>query len=165
MSEKRDEKEQKRVKLHKALTYEQSIQLEAFALSGMPFELAANHLKLTAKQLRLRITDNPEVEASYKKAKQKAVRTIAATLFNKAVAGDTTAMIFYLKTQGKWRENHEEEQQSLPELTGKTFEELYTLRFGHPPTAEVLAALKKSKQVAGSVTITIPVSSSKKRPD
>lgn len=44
--------------------------------------------------------------------KVKSNAKIAQTLFNKAVGGDTTAMIFWLKTRARWKESH-----SL-ELTG-----------------------------------------------
>lgn len=37
-------------------------------------------------------------------ASSKGVANVAATLYAKAMAGDTTSMIFYLKTRGRWRE-------------------------------------------------------------
>jgi len=37
-------------------------------------------------------------------SKAKANATIGGALFNKAKNGDTTAMIFWMKTQAKWRE-------------------------------------------------------------
>ncbi len=39
-----------------------------------------------------------------KQARDKANATIGGALFNKAKAGDTTAMIFWLKTRARWRE-------------------------------------------------------------
>ena len=46
-------------------------------------------------------------------AKSKAIAKIGATLYNKALKGDNTCMIFYLKTQGGWRET------THHEITGK----------------------------------------------
>lgn len=47
---------------------------------------------------------DPEVAERYKKGKARAIGAIAQSLIAKARAGDTTSMIFYLKTQGGWRE-------------------------------------------------------------
>jgi DNA-binding XRE family transcriptional regulator len=40
-------------------------------------------------------------------SKAKANATIGGALFNKAKGGDTTAMIFWMKTQAGWREKQE----------------------------------------------------------
>ena len=45
-----------------------------------------------------------EIAARYKKGKARAIGAIAQSLISKARAGDTTSMIFYLKTQAGWRE-------------------------------------------------------------
>jgi hypothetical protein len=54
----------------------------------------------------------PDVLERYKRGKAKAVGAIAQSLVSKARAGDTTAMIFYLKTQGGWRERLEVDARS-----------------------------------------------------
>jgi hypothetical protein len=46
----------------------------------------------------------PEIAARYKKGKARAIGSIAQSLITKARAGDTASMIFFLKTQGGWRE-------------------------------------------------------------
>ena len=50
-----------------------------------------------------------EVAERYKKGKARAIGTIAQGLIAKALGGDTASMIFYLKTQGGWRERTEVE--------------------------------------------------------
>jgi hypothetical protein len=47
---------------------------------------------------------DPDVAERYKKGKARAIGAIAQSLISKARAGDTTSMIFFLKTQGGWRE-------------------------------------------------------------
>lgn len=50
------------------------------------------------------MTRNEEVAERYKRGKARAIGAIAQSLITKARAGDTASMIFYLKTQGGWRE-------------------------------------------------------------
>ncbi len=45
-----------------------------------------------------------EIAARYKKGKARAIGAIAQSLIAKARGGDTTSMIFFLKTQAGWRE-------------------------------------------------------------
>jgi hypothetical protein len=46
-----------------------------------------------------------EVAALYKKHRSDKVAEVASNLVNKAIGGDTTAAIFFLKTQAGWSEN------------------------------------------------------------
>lgn len=47
----------------------------------------------------------PAVREAYKKGRAEVITQIAASLVGRALAGDLTAQIFFLKTQGRWREN------------------------------------------------------------
>ena len=47
---------------------------------------------------------DPAIAERYKRGKARAIGAIAQSLITKARAGDTASMIFYLKTQGGWRE-------------------------------------------------------------
>ena len=57
-------------------------------------------------------------------AKAKANATIGGALFNRAKSGDTSAMIFWMKTQAGWREktdiNHTSEDASMSPKPGIT---------------------------------------------
>ena len=50
------------------------------------------------------IQRDPEIAERYKRGKARAIGAIAQNLIAKARNGDTASMIFYLKTQGGWRE-------------------------------------------------------------
>jgi len=55
----------------------------------------------------------PEVLEQYKKGKARAIGTVAKGLVKQAMDGNTSAAMFYLKTQAGWRET------SVQEITGK----------------------------------------------
>ena len=58
---------------------------------------------------------NPEIAERYKRGKAKAIGAIAQGLIAKARGGDTTSMIFFLKTQAGWRETASVEHSMPPE--------------------------------------------------
>lgn len=60
---------------------------------------------------------DPEIAERYKRGKARAIGAIAQGLINKARSGDTASMIFYLKTQGGWRETNPPEQIGAQEAT------------------------------------------------
>jgi predicted DNA-binding transcriptional regulator AlpA len=73
----------------------------------------------------------------YRKGKARAVGAVAQSLVTKARAGNVTAMIFFLKTQGGWRETVEvapPRQEGTIDLTGLSDETLH----------EMMAVLQKA---------------------
>jgi len=55
----------------------------------------------------------------YKKGRSKAIADIAGSLISKARDGDTTSIIFYLKTQAGWREiSRDEAENNNTQVTG-----------------------------------------------
>lgn len=54
----------------------------------------------------------PEVSEAYKKGRSNAIASVGSNLIQMAQKGNTTAAIFYLKTQAGWSENNEEETES-----------------------------------------------------
>lgn len=75
--------------------------VQMHALVGTPQEIIADVLNIDAKTLR------KWYRAELDQSKAKANATIGGALFNKAKSGDTTAMIFWMKTQAGWREKQE----------------------------------------------------------
>ena len=51
-----------------------------------------------------------EVFAVYKKAKIQTKGIVGGSLIRRAISGDTTAAIFYMKTQGGWKEPKDEDE-------------------------------------------------------
>jgi hypothetical protein len=85
-------------------TDEQRRQVENLAAFGVPVEQIV-HLVLDKagkpiSEKTLRKYFRTELATGHVKANAK----IAKTLFEKAAAGDTTAMIFWLKTRARWKE-------------------------------------------------------------
>lgn len=94
-------------------TDEQRRYVEQFAAFGIPIEqmvhlvTGSNGKRISENTLRKYFRN--ELETGTVKANAK----IARTLFEKASAGDTASMIFWLKTRARWRES------SAVEVTGK----------------------------------------------
>tara|TARA_R100001463_G_scaffold81055_3_gene135589 strand:- start:642 stop:1127 length:486 start_codon:yes stop_codon:yes gene_type:complete len=55
---------------------------------------------------------DPEVSEQYKKGKARAIGAVAQSLVSKARSGELGAQIFYLKTQGHWKETQSIEHSS-----------------------------------------------------
>jgi len=74
----------------------QTVQMHTMV--GTPQEIVADVLGIDAKTLRKWYRDELDL------AKAKANASVCGTLYKKCLAGDTTAMIFWLKTQAQWKE-------------------------------------------------------------
>lgn len=116
-------------------TDEQRKLVEQFAAFGIPVEEMTNLVTdkngkpIDEKTLRKHF--KAELETGRVKANAK----VAMTLYSKALSGDTTAMIFWLKTRARWKES----PQSV-ELTGKDGGPIET---AGPVTPEEAAAIAR----------------------
>ncbi len=82
--------------------------VEELASKGLTREQVALSLGVTARTLRRKKKVNPDIEEAYQKGRAKGIGIIANALFEKAVKGNTTAQIFFLKCNG-WKESSEVE--------------------------------------------------------
>ena len=72
--------------------------VRGFAAVGIPHEEIGAYLGCDPKTLRLRFRE--ELDKSHVEANAK----VAGRLFQKALEGDTAAMIFWMKTRAGWNE-------------------------------------------------------------
>jgi len=110
----------------------QTVQLHTTV--GTPQPVIARLLGITEKTLRKYYRDELDL------AKAKANATIGGALFNKAKSGDTTAMIFWMKTQAGWKET------SIVEGSGPNGEHLHKVgidatRLSDTALAELIEAM------------------------
>lgn len=99
------EKKPKNVQPPKVVLNEEQIKLcEKYGAVGLNNDQLAGIFEVTPSTFDLIMKRQPEVARAIKKGRGNGIGKIAGTLFQKAAAGNITAAIFYLKTQGKWVE-------------------------------------------------------------
>jgi predicted transcriptional regulator len=77
-------------------------QVEDLASRGLTQAQIADGLGISEDTLYSRKRENEEFRDALKRGKSKGIAKIANTLFEKALEGDNTCMIFYLKACGGW---------------------------------------------------------------
>lgn len=87
----------------KSLTPAQKAEVETLA-AVLTAEQMADYFGIGRTTFFAMMNRDGEIAERYKRGKARAVGAIAQSLIAKARAGDTTSMIFYLKTQAGWRE-------------------------------------------------------------
>lgn len=85
------------------LTDAQKAEVETLA-AVLTAEQVADYFGIGRRTFYSMMERDEEIAARYKRGKAKAIGVIAQGLINKARSGDTTSMIFFLKTQAGWRE-------------------------------------------------------------
>lgn len=90
------------------LTDEQIVQVEALA-SVLSSEQIADYLGIGRTTFYALMERDQEIAERYKKGRARAVDEVGRGLIEQAKNGNVTAAIFYMKTQGGWREKQEVE--------------------------------------------------------
>ena len=85
------------------LTDEQVAQTEALG-AVLSIEQIADYFGVGKTTFYAIMERQPEVSERYKRGKAKAIGSVAQGLLQQARNGNTTAAMFYLKTQAGWRE-------------------------------------------------------------
>ncbi|CAM2142656.1 DUF2384 domain-containing protein [Pararobbsia alpina] len=80
-----------------------------YCLLGATDEDIARFMGITARTLRNWKTSHPSFAEALEKGKAWADSLVARSLYDRAIGGDTTACIFWLKNRQKhaWRDRHE----------------------------------------------------------
>lgn len=96
--------------------------LEGWARSGMIDEQIAEKMGISVRTLYDWKVKYPEISETLKKGKEVVDYMVENALLNKALAGDVTAIIFWLKNRrsDKWRDRPEQRQDDELE-TGVVF--------------------------------------------
>jgi hypothetical protein len=95
------------------LTESQIVEVETLA-AVLNQEQLADYFAIPARTFRAILSRDEEVSAAYKKGKARAIGRVAQSLLRSATEGNTTAQIFYLKTQAGWKEAQPEAQELPP---------------------------------------------------
>ena len=86
---------------------------------------------------------DPDIARRYKRGKSKAIGKVAQGLVQKAVAGDTTSSIFFLKTQGRWRETDRTAERERSEARAAARADLADIPLAE---LEAMVAAEKSRR-------------------
>jgi hypothetical protein len=112
------------------LTEAQRAEVETLA-AVLTAEQTADFLGIGRTTFFALLNRDADLSERYKRGKARAIGAVAQSLVTKARAGNVTAMIFYLKTQGGWRETVDvgvaPPAESIPSLASLTDEELQNL--------------------------------------
>ncbi len=130
-----------------SLTEAQIAEVETLA-AVLTTEQIADYFGIGRRTFYSLMERDPEIAARYKRGRARAVGSIAQSLIAKARSGNTTAMIFFLKTQGGWRETLAVEQLSEPQAPLLDFSQLSTSTI-----RELAAAIRSEKPAVGTAGI------------
>lgn len=114
----------------KVLTPDQMTQLEQLAGLGLTMEDLGDFFGMSDSTLRRRMKEDPIVLQAYKRGVARANARITGTLFQKAVNGNVTALIFWCKTRLQWRTGDGIAKGTVEDEDGRELE--FTLDISRP---------------------------------
>lgn len=99
--------------------------IAAMARNGLTLEQIAHNLKVGLSSLCDYQNKFPELAEALKQNREEADQAVENALYKKAVEGDNTAMIFWLKNRQpkRWRDRQETEFSGNVAITGMTIEQ------------------------------------------
>jgi len=100
----------------KTLTEDEKVQLEALA-AALNSEQIADFFGIGRSTFYDMMERDEDISGRYKRGRAKAIAGVAGNLITQARNGNTSAAIFYLKTQAGWKEQTQEESTDAQPMT------------------------------------------------
>ena len=138
-------------RIQTTLTDEQLSQMEALSVF-LTLEQIADYLGICRKTLQRIRQANEEIESRYQKGRARGIGKVANSLVKSAIEGNTTAQIFYLKTQAGWKDTTQVDHTSSDGSMTPKSESIYLQNlqaFGSPPPKQI--ARPEPKRIAKPV--------------
>lgn len=88
------------------LSDEQILKVEKLAESGLNCDQIANYFGIGETTFHDLKKKNEIISEAYKKGRSAGIEKATGLLWSKMLEGDTTSIIFYLKTQARWSEKN-----------------------------------------------------------
>lgn len=98
------------------LTEKQRSEIETLG-AVLTVQQTADYFGINKRTFERMLHDDENLMSDYKKGKSKVLSKVGTSLIRKALDGDLTSQIFYLKTQGGWRETVRKEVNQKTELS------------------------------------------------
>ncbi len=86
---------------------------------GLTYDQLAAYLEVSPDCFDKLLERRPDIKQAISKSKSTLIGQIAGSLAQQAIKGNLTAIIFYLKTQGRWAEARE--QANSDDVAGNEF--------------------------------------------
>ncbi len=97
-------------------TYPTDVLVEKLA-GLLTMEQIGDFFGLSDDALRARFKADPKLKAAYWRGRAQRINKVADKLYQKCMRGDTTSIIFFLKTQGRWKEHNVIELGRMAEMS------------------------------------------------